>query len=565
VEPLDADDPAEIAGYRLRARLGSGGMGRVYLAATSAGRPVALKVVRPELGDDAEFRRRFRQEVEASRRVHGMYTAQVLDAGLDARPPWLVTAYVPGPSLHQAVSDHGPMPEATVFALVAGVAEALGAIHQAGIVHRDLKPSNVLLAQDGPRVIDFGIARAADATVLTGKGTLIGSPPYMAPEQVTGAAVTPATDVFALGSLAAFTATGRTPFGEGADMAVMYRVAQTEPDLSGCPPRLRALAARCLAKDPAARPSTAQVIAECRAQAAGQPGEASMPWLPPDVLAELTSPLASPASAPSTPRAWSPPGTTPLTAAEPVTLRTFYAGQPPATPFPSAANPAPWPGGGPPGAVPPPEGPAGPGPVPGRRARRQVLIGAGAVAGVAAVAAVAVLVFSSHGGNPPAPGPSGSHPVAAGTGSPASPSAGTSYAVDSCVVGQWTDAGDVLTNTIDEQQAKFTGKGGSLAIKPDGSVAQQFGPETLSSTVDNYVWTEVLAGSGTMSAATGNGKITFSNIELAPDATFHLYKDGSEQNHGPISVSTNPNAYTCTPSTLTMTWDNGTSTYTRAS
>jgi serine/threonine protein kinase len=137
-----------------------------------------------------------------------MYTAQVLDAGPDADPPWLATAYVSGPSLHQAVSEHGPMPEQTVFALVAGVAEALAAIHGAGIVHRDLKPSNVLLAPDGPRVIDFGIARAADATVLTRKGTLIGSPPFMAPEQVTGATVTPATDVFALGSLAVFAASG---------------------------------------------------------------------------------------------------------------------------------------------------------------------------------------------------------------------------------------------------------------------------------------------------------------------------------------------------------------------
>jgi serine/threonine protein kinase len=211
VGPLAGDDPAEVAGYQLRARLGSGGMGRVYLAFTPAGRPVALKVVRPDLGGDAEFRRRFRQEVDASRRVHGMYTAQVLDAGPDASPPWLVTAYVPGPSLHQAVAGRGPVPQQTVFVLLAGVAEALAAIHAAGIVHRDLKPSNVLLAPDGPWVIDFGIARAADSTVLTGTGMLIGSPPFMAPEQVGGLAVTPAVDVFALGAVAVFAATGRSP------------------------------------------------------------------------------------------------------------------------------------------------------------------------------------------------------------------------------------------------------------------------------------------------------------------------------------------------------------------
>jgi serine/threonine protein kinase len=200
VDPLTGDDPAEIAGYQLRSRLGSGGMGRVYLALTPAGRPVALKVVRPDLGGDAEFRRRFRQEVDASCRVHGLYTAQVLDADPDASPPWLVTAYVPGPSLQQAVARHGPMPEQTVFVLLAGVAEALAAIHAAGIVHRDLKPSNVLLAPDGPRVIDFGIARAADSTVLTGTGMLIGSPAFMAPEQVAGQAITQAVDVFALGA-----------------------------------------------------------------------------------------------------------------------------------------------------------------------------------------------------------------------------------------------------------------------------------------------------------------------------------------------------------------------------
>ena len=151
LEPLTGDDPAEVAGYRLRARLGAGGMGRVYLAFTPGGRPVALKVMRPEFGGDEEFRARFRQEIQAAWQVHGLYTAQVLDAGPDADPPWLVTAYVAGPSLQQAVRDHGPMPAETVVQLMAGVAEALQVIHAAGVVHRDLKPSNVLLAPDGPR------------------------------------------------------------------------------------------------------------------------------------------------------------------------------------------------------------------------------------------------------------------------------------------------------------------------------------------------------------------------------------------------------------------------------
>jgi serine/threonine protein kinase len=251
VEPLAWDDPVEIAGYQLCARLGSGGMGRVYLALTPARRPVALKVVRPDLGDDAEFRRRFRQEVDASRRVHGMYTAQVLDAGPDATPPWLVTAYVPGPSLQQAVAGYGPLPEQTVFVLLAGVAEALTAIHAAGIVHRDLKPSDVLLAPGGPRVIDSVIARAVDS-----------------------GATTQAVDVFALGAVALFAATGRPAFGDGGD-------------LRGCPPRLREVVWHCLAKDPAARPSPAEIIAACRARAAREGGGILLPWLPPDLRAAL--------------------------------------------------------------------------------------------------------------------------------------------------------------------------------------------------------------------------------------------------------------------------------------
>ena len=273
VQPLASGDPAEIGGYRLRARLGAGGMGRVYLASTPAGRSVALKVVRPDLGDDQDFRARFRQEIQAARQVHGLYTAQLLDADPAATPPWLVTAYVPGPSLQQAVAGNGPMPEAMVFRLIAGVAEALQAIHAAGVVHRDLKPSNVLLAPDGPRVIDFGIARALEATALTRSGMMVGSPQFMAPEQIRDQPVTPAIDVFALGSLAAYAARGRPPFGEGHSAAVSYRVLHEPPDLDGCPPQLRALIEPCLRKDAAARPAPGQILEFCLAQAgSGDPG-----------------------------------------------------------------------------------------------------------------------------------------------------------------------------------------------------------------------------------------------------------------------------------------------------
>jgi Protein kinase domain len=299
VEPLTSDDPSRVGRYRVHARLGAGGMGTVYLAFTPGGRPVAVKMIRPELADNVDFRNRFRQEVDAARRVHGLYTAQVLDAEPDASPPWLVTAFVPGLSLQEGVSTHGPLPVDTVLVLMAGVAEALQVIHGAGVVHRDLKPSNVVLAPDGPRVIDFGIARAVDASPLTGGGIRIGSPDYMAPEQIADTAVGPAADVFALGSVAAYAALGRPPFGEGGGaLPVMYRVLHEPADLSGCPSPLRGIIERCLAKKAADRPSPAEVIGWCRAVTAGRTAQIAQPWLPPGVVAALAErPLPAPARA----------------------------------------------------------------------------------------------------------------------------------------------------------------------------------------------------------------------------------------------------------------------------
>jgi Protein kinase domain/F5/8 type C domain len=276
MQPLTSDDPATIGGYRLEARLGSGGMGQVYLAFTPAGRPVALKVVRSDLGDDQDFRIRFGQEIQAAQRVRGLYTAELIDADPAATPPWLVTAYVPGPSVEEVIDRDGPMPEAMVFRLIAGVAEALQAIHAAGVIHRDLKPSNVLLAQDGPRVIDFGIARALAATPMTRTGATMGSPDYLSPEQILNRPVTPAIDVFALGSLAAFAAVGRLPFGRGHITDVAHRVVREPPDLAGCPAGLVTLIEACLQKEPQARPLPGQIIEFCVARAALL-GDASQP------------------------------------------------------------------------------------------------------------------------------------------------------------------------------------------------------------------------------------------------------------------------------------------------
>lgn len=248
-----------IGPYRVIRELGAGGMGRVHLAASRSGRAVAVKVVRPELAADPGFRRRFRAEVDAARAVGGAFTAPVVDADPEGPQPWLATAYIPGPSLTDAIGAHGPMPEATLRVFGAGLAEALAAIHRAGLVHRDLKPSNILLTLDGPRVIDFGISRAVDGTVLTAEGQIIGSPGFMSPEQSTGAELTPASDVFALGAVLAFAATGAPPFGTGAAHALLYRAAHEEPELDGVPQALLGTVAACLDKDPARRPTVAQL------------------------------------------------------------------------------------------------------------------------------------------------------------------------------------------------------------------------------------------------------------------------------------------------------------------
>jgi hypothetical protein len=255
MKPLAAYDPRVIGEYRLRAQLGAGGMGRVYLGLSPAGRAVAIKVVHPDLASDAGFLRRFGQEVAAARAVSGIYTAPVVASGLDERPPWLATAFVPGPSLDQMVTEHGPLPEQALWPLLGGLVEALQAIHACGVVHRDLKPANVLLATDGPRVIDFGIARAVDGTSLTAAGVVFGTPGYMSPEQAEGRDAGPASDVFALGCVVAYAAAGTAPFGTGTAAAILYRVVHADPVLDRVPPRLRAVITGCLAKDPAARPS----------------------------------------------------------------------------------------------------------------------------------------------------------------------------------------------------------------------------------------------------------------------------------------------------------------------
>jgi hypothetical protein len=274
-------DPKVIGPYRLIGRLGRGGMGDVFLGRSAGGRSVAVKVIRADFAADPEFRTRFRQEVAAARRVNGLYTAPVADADVDGPMPWLATAYVPGPSLDSAVAGYGPLPARSVLGLAAGLAEGIAAIHAVGLVHRDLKPSNVLLAADGPRVIDFGIARFTQSTGITRVGMVVGSPDFMSPEQAAGRLIGPPSDVFSLGGVLAFAATGRAPFAEHDETVLFAQIASSQPDLTGVPAEVRPLIEWCMAKAPRDRPAPQQLLASL--------GETRLldDWLPASLLADL--------------------------------------------------------------------------------------------------------------------------------------------------------------------------------------------------------------------------------------------------------------------------------------
>ncbi|MGC4957124.1 serine/threonine-protein kinase [Actinomadura citrea] len=287
--PPGPGDPDRIGRYRVLRRLGEGGMGRVYLGASPAGRAVAIKVVRPELAGDPGFRARFRAEVAAAQRVSGAFTSPVVEAEPDGTVPWLATAYVNGLSLRETVERYGPMPEPLLRTLGAGLGEALVAIHAAGLLHRDLKPANILLAKDGPRVIDFGISKAVDhdasahgpTQALTSDGQIIGSPGYMSPEQIRGGTLTASADVFAFGAVLAFAATGRPPFGRGELPAVVHRTLHEAPDLNGVPASLARMVAACLSRDPGERPPT-DLLPSLLAAEPVAPG-----WLPGSLGEEL--------------------------------------------------------------------------------------------------------------------------------------------------------------------------------------------------------------------------------------------------------------------------------------
>jgi outer membrane protein assembly factor BamB len=274
----EAELPEYAGHYRLESRLGSGGMGVVHLARSTSGMKLAVKVVHAQFAKDPDFRGRFRQEVAAARRVSGAFTAPVVDADPDSGRPWMATLFIPGPTLSDQVKRNGPMEPAQLRRLMAGLAEAMRDIHRAGVVHRDLKPSNVLLADDGPKVIDFGISRPVDSELRTETGRLIGTPPFMAPEQFRRPReVGPAADVFALGSVMVHAATGRGPFDSDSPYIVAYQVVHDEPDLTGVPDEVAPLVLRCLAKEPEDRPTPDELMRELRSVAASYDTQTFIP------------------------------------------------------------------------------------------------------------------------------------------------------------------------------------------------------------------------------------------------------------------------------------------------
>ncbi|WP_331727926.1 serine/threonine-protein kinase [Streptomyces sp. NBC_00158] len=393
MDALLPHDPRWVGPYRLEGRLGEGGMGQVFLGTSPGGRPVAVKLIRAELAGTAQFRERFAREVEAARQVGGFHTAQVVDADPAAESPWLVTAFIPGPTLHRAVAEDGPLDPAAALRLGAGLAEGVAAIHRCGLVHRDLKPGNVIMAEDGPRVIDFGIARAVDASSLTATGSVIGTYAYMSPEQIRADRAGPASDVFALGSVLAFAATGRGPFDAPSLPGVVQRILDEAPVLDGIDGDLRAILSECLAKDPADRPAVEGLPARFADAARLHPPRHE----PTVVTAPSGQPPRTPGAAPTERARAAGPGQDPRALSAAVT-RTHAPPAGPAAPGRAApGRGAAVPGAGPDSPVPgrptsPVPGPAGRGP-----SRRALLIGGASVAAAAAIGVPAYLLLRKSG------------------------------------------------------------------------------------------------------------------------------------------------------------------------
>ncbi|RKE23652.1 WD40 repeat domain-containing serine/threonine protein kinase [Streptomyces sp. TLI_171] len=557
MEPLRDAGRLTVGPYRLVAELGRGGMGRVLLGVAPDGRLVAVKVVRSQFVEDDGFRARFRREVEASRRVSGAYTAAVVDSDADAPLPWLASVFVSGPSLGDVVSETGPLPSEAVVRLAVGLAAALGGIHHAGLIHRDLKPSNVMLAADGPRVIDFGIARATDSeggTEITHTGWLVGSPAFMSPEQAEGHELTPSSDVFSLGAVLVQASTGRSPFAGTSAPQTLYNVVHTEPDLSLVPAELRDLVARCLSKDRSLRPTPEGI-----AGAFGPLTPSVRPW-PDAVHARIDEQQASIIGLLGLDEAGgqlvaSDTGTVVLarrTANQ--DLSTVTALQVPAGPAPLLSTPG--------AADPPADEGVGEDPAARRRPSRRTLLfgalGAGAVAATAVPLALMRTSGSPEAGGsgtlpPPTPSPSTSPPVTAGpstsssltaTPTPSSTPEELAYrdsfkwktmlsALDYSPDGKFLAVGDfdgvlMLWNSTDLAVAATLGSSAVPGID-NLTAAAKFSPDgTLLASVDIFATITLWDTASRKKAATLQGdknqkSAGFSNLAFSPDGKTLAY------------------------------------------
>lgn len=526
----DFGAPAAIGGYRLQGLLGFGAVGPVHLAValegpTGALSTVALTAVRPELSADEGFRERLRIDLEAARRVQGPRAVPVVGADPDGEPPWFASEYISGPSLGQALAQHGPMPPEGVRTLLEGIAQGLEAVHATGLPHLALDPTSVLLSPSGPRVTGFGVVRALEAAALSRRGVIARSPLFMAPEQITDREASTPADIFALGHLAAFALLGRSPFGAGDPIALAHRIVHESPDLGALPPILRPVIERCLARDPEQRPTLARVIHFCRIA----------PSTPAVALTPTPTPTAP--SAPASPAV--PERIQPLPALT-------YAPPPPPPPGPHPASS--------PRTARAPRWPLG--------TLGTALLSAGAV-----VALVVGVVLA--GRSPAATGP-GLHPVAqpsiqhSATPKPsgrptASPS--PTPAIDPCLIGSWTGVSDDLVNHIDGNPVTFVSKGPNTTFQADGTSTVDYGSgTTYAATYQGHAWKTVFKGSATMHTMTRGGTLYTSNVSA--NGSWVLSEDGSTNNSGQLSINQTPGPYSCSATTLVEYTPDGTDTET---
>ncbi|MFI8521648.1 protein kinase [Streptomyces sp. NPDC085481] len=521
MRPLDASDPESVGGgrYRLVGRLGQGGMGVVYLGRSQSGRAVAVKVVRPELSTDPGFQRRFAREVAAARQVGGFHTAPVVDADPEGDPAWLVTAYVPGPTLRAVLDEVGALPADTLTVLAAGLAEALEAIHRAGVVHRDLKPANIIVAEDGPRVIDFGIARALDGTAaLTQTGFQVGTPGYLAPEQLTGGTITPAVDMFALGVVLC-QAAGGSPFGDGSTAAWLYRVVHEDPDLTAVPEALHGAVRSCLAKDPLRRPTPSALLAGLTVHHRADGG-----WLP-DAAAQLLSPrdasVPERAATVLVPDETPTPTPTATPLGEPAPATVTQETRPQEAPTHAAPVPAQ------PVEAAPARGQADSDSGGSRRRNRRTVTGAALLACVAVAAGLVILRPWAH-----SPGngakPKGGSSSSAASSPAAFPTAPLLVRQDTAPGWPATCHGVIAVRAAATDEARRLVRGGTCDILPQWAPDRRSFAFTRITTAGTEVWTADADGSGARRVAS----IAGGRVSWSPDGTRLAVlrkKDGVQQ------------------------------------